>query len=183
MSAAGGGPPGDEPRPARRVVAVRDASMDVARSDLSIEELEAVDPALADFLRLWDSRRAGRDIPARADFTPEDLRAHLGFINVMEPTPEGSFRYRLVGAGIAAIVGRDVTGLTLEEIYSDRARDNGKLILQTATRDRCPVFADGMLDVPGKRWLEFRLLLLPLAGADGTVARFFQRMTFPKLGR
>ncbi|HYC02414.1 MAG TPA: PAS domain-containing protein [Azospirillaceae bacterium] len=177
-----GGAGGEAPPP-RRVLAVRDATMDAARSALDAEALAEIDPVLADFLRLWDGRRAGRDIPARADFTPEDLRAHLGFINVLEPTPGGSFRYRLVGTGIVAIVGRDVTGLTLDEIYSDRARDHGRMILEMAARDRCPVFADGQLDVPGKRWLGFRLLLVPLAGSDGAVSRFFQRMTFPQMER
>ncbi|HYE50929.1 MAG TPA: hypothetical protein VEB20_15140, partial [Azospirillaceae bacterium] len=63
-----------------RVLKMRDASMDSARTDLGAEELAALDPELADFLAIWDGRRAGRDIPSRADFLPEDFRGHLGYI-------------------------------------------------------------------------------------------------------
>lgn len=165
-----------------RVLKMRDASMDSARTDLGAEELAALDPELADFLAIWDERRAGRDIPCRADFLPEDFRSHLGYINVVEPGPGDSYRYRLVGTAIAQAVGRDVTGLTLEQIYSGRAAGSGRRILDLASGQRRPVYCDGTLEASGKDWLGFRMLVVPMDGPDGRVVRLFARMSFPNLG-
>jgi hypothetical protein len=63
-----------------------------------------------DLYRYWDSKRAGRAIPARHDIDPAEMRHLLPHLSLVEATIEGRFRYRLVGTRVVQDLGRDVTG-------------------------------------------------------------------------
>jgi hypothetical protein len=64
----------------------------------------------------WDRCRAGRDMPARADFDPLQIPHVMRFLSLIDILPAAPrFRYRLIGTGIVEYFGRDATGLFVDE--------------------------------------------------------------------
>ena len=77
----------------------------------------------------WLGRRDGRSMPSRRDLRPEDLPCCLGWINLVDVDHDPlRFCYRLVGSVIAECYGKDVTGLSVEDIapasYAKVVRDH-----------------------------------------------------------
>ena len=59
-------------------------------------------PKLLDFYALWRGKCGGGRLPARTDFTLEDLRPYIGRIAILDVIDGGSdFRFRLYGTQIA----------------------------------------------------------------------------------
>ena len=82
-------------------------------------ELRFEDPRLHDFVSYWRSKCRDGRLPARADIDPLELKAFMGDMFMLDVVGDPRrFRYRLVGAKIAARVGRDSTGLFQEDAYS-----------------------------------------------------------------
>ena len=68
-------------------------------------------------------------MPSRRDLRPEELPFCLGWINLVDVAYHPlRFRYRLVGSVIAECYGKDVTGLSVEDIapvsYAKVVREN-----------------------------------------------------------
>ena len=68
-------------------------------------------------------------MPSRRDLKPEDLPCCLGWINLVDVDHRPlRFRYRLVGSVIAESYGKDITGLSVEDIapacYAQVVRDH-----------------------------------------------------------
>src|SRR5215469_7197541 len=67
-------------------------------------------PQLRFLLAYWETLRAGRAMPLVAEIDPLAMKPALGYILLVDPEPDGDFRYRLYGSRIAAISGFDLTG-------------------------------------------------------------------------
>lgn len=69
----------------------------------------------------WETRRRGREFPARRDFDPWDLRYALGYISLLDVLRDPlRFRFRLQGVGIAERIGMDMTGKFVEAMPDRR---------------------------------------------------------------
>ena len=65
--------------------------------------------------RDWDSRRGGREFPARADFDVLDFKYVIGQLALIDVTYDPlRFRFRLHGTGISQRVGYEMTGKELD---------------------------------------------------------------------
>lgn len=65
----------------------------------------------------WDSRRAGRPMPARADIDPLGMGYILGNLTLVEVRhggPQLQFRFRLFGVNLVEDMGFDPTGQDLD---------------------------------------------------------------------
>ena len=74
----------------------------------------------------WSSLRSGGQLPSRAQIDPRALKRLLPTVSLIDVTAEATatvYRQRLAGTGLYNIYGREITGCTLEEIYS--AEDAG----------------------------------------------------------
>ena len=71
----------------------------------------------AGLFRLWDEKRAGRAMPARADFDPAEMKPWLGRLALLDvlPGPPMDFRYRLCGTRTVEEYGVDLTGKRFTE--------------------------------------------------------------------
>lgn len=67
----------------------------------------------------WASkRRTAVDLPSRDDIRPEEIKALLPYIWIMDfDRPARLFRYRLIGTAVVEGVGKDFTGHTLAECH------------------------------------------------------------------
>ena len=67
-------------------------------------------------LDLWEAKRAGRPLPARADFTMDDLLPWLGHLMLLDVLDGGDdFRFVLYGTALVEIFGFDLTGQRVSE--------------------------------------------------------------------
>jgi len=125
---------------------------------------------------LYDAwRRLGGDkgiIPFRRDFDPRDHVALLPHMFVIEATdePEPRFRYRLVGTNIVETLGRDATGIWIDDLYKDAPEviEGFKIILHSGR----PVRTYGKLTWLEKDFLSYESGTFPLLTDDGRIGRF-----------
>ena len=75
------------------------------------------DARLTRLLADWEARRRGRAFPARADFTPHDLKYLIGNLSLLDVVYAPlRFRYRIHATRLAQRVGVELTGKWVDEI-------------------------------------------------------------------
>jgi len=75
-------------------------------------------PALAELLAYWRSKRAGDAVPQYARFSARELSRHLGSVVVADALPGfENFRYRLVGSRVTRYFLSDATGKTIDQEF------------------------------------------------------------------
>ncbi len=133
----------------------------------------------------WNARREGRPMPRREDLRPSDLKAHLGWLSILEALPGYTdFRYRLIGSRVTQYFGSDSTGHTLRQIYGltpvkpERIDDLVALHHLVCT-NALPMRVRGPAGVWGGRsHPAFDSLYLPLADEDGKPTLVLMAFTF-----
>jgi hypothetical protein len=129
------------------------------------EERLGHDPRLLNLLRLWQSKRAARMAPARAEFRPEDLQPWLGNIILLDVIEGGKdFRFRLFGSAVAREAGFDMTGKLLSEYPIKTTLPFLFEVQREVVRRACPALTEHNPAVPNVR--RRRRLLLPFS-SDG----------------
>mgnify|MGYP006437575267 CR=1 FL=1 len=121
----------------------------------------------------WRGKLRDGALPARADVDPVDLRRmlpRLALIDVLREPQGLAFRYRLTGTEIVNRAGRDPTGKRFDELYDGdyltTANDTYRRVVDSGrphTSDRVYPL------VPGREYMRYDRLLLPLAGDGATV--------------
>ena len=110
--------------------------MDATRMPLD----DVADARILAVLSYWRDRRRDAGMPRRADIEPTALRAHLDRISLVDVTHDPlRYRFRLVGTGVARVVGHDNTGRWVDEIEPKAQRDILIAHYGAAVRERAPV--------------------------------------------
>lgn len=119
----------------------------------------------------WRSKQQGDRLPARADIDPADLRSmlpRLALIDVLREDEGLAFRYRLTGTEIVNRAGRDPTGKRFDELYRGEYLETAKETYRQVVETGQPHTSDRVYPlVPGREYMSYDRLLLPLA-SDGT---------------
>lgn len=77
--------------------------------------LELKTPVLRQLYRDWEERRRGRELPARADFDPLDLKYCIGNLSLIDVAYNPlRFRFRLHASTVSQSMGFDLTGKSLD---------------------------------------------------------------------
>lgn len=145
----------------------------VVKSKLTAELNPTLDdaPVLKDLLDYWRARCPEGGIPNRRDINPGDLKAHLGNLFIAEPLEGGAdFRYRLIGADLTALHGREFTGSTVRQLlwgFSTADADAVINAYQIVVRKHLVLRAGGGMVWAEKDFLKFDSLHLPIAAPDG----------------
>lgn len=136
---------------------------------------------LREFYRMWDTKRAGREMPARRDFDPLEFGALLGFVSLTGVSYVGDlprFRYRLIGTSITQVVGRDASGRWLDEIYSADAYRKVVVGFEWILKHRRPIRAKGTLRHANRDWLAVELIDAPLSSDGRQIDMFISCLEF-----
>lgn len=136
---------------------------------------------LAAFHAIWRARLDGERLPAWKDFAFEDFlgwhrQVALSDITREDPDPQ----FRICGTGVVEILGVDLTGKKLSHIGPEQGR--GELLHHfEQIRDRKLIgFMAGLVAIPGREFMQFKVLELPLANAAGEVGQVLHAMVRPK---
>lgn len=127
------------------------------------------DARLSYALSAWHRWRGAKRWPARTDIDPLDFRKLLPNLFLVEVSPDGKrFRYTLSGETVRQNLGFELSGLYLEDLFHD---DQLKSIEASYRRVVMGGQAQYMMqhwDRRGQLVMQYRRLLLPLAGKDET---------------
>lgn len=127
-------------------------------------------PKLQQLFDYWESKRAGRKMPSRADIDPLGMSFIIGnliLIDVIAGTPLG-FRIRLHGTNLTERVGYELTGKMLDDLPQIEFRDLTRLSFTKVSNTGMPLCAVNNRVLDG-RALRYETLILPLSGDDAQV--------------
>jgi hypothetical protein len=115
----------------------------------------------------WDRKRAGRSMPARADFDPIDIPTLMPQIFIVDVRNDGrDLTYRLFGTGLVMLFGRELTGQRVGEGQSVNAANESRARYCAIVRDRLPYFHQARLREPHNDFTDIERLILPLSPND-----------------
>jgi len=129
--------------------------------------LELKTPMLRQLYEDWDERRRGREMPARADFDPLDLKYCIGNLSLIDVAGDPPrFRFRIHASTVAGVMGFDLTGKNLDAMpdmeYRRMVADHYNEVLAV----RGPVAKCRNRQMTDQHIWNCEVLVLPLS-ADG----------------
>lgn len=124
---------------------------------------------LAEFVRIWHSKRLGRQVPAWRDFDFYDFKGLHGWIHVDEVIGRDPFdmRCRLWGTRLVELLQHDETGRRLRE--SPSALEDGLIDFHERIIGQPMIGVNLGTSHSYGRWIDFTVVKLPCTGADGDV--------------
>ena len=141
--------------------------------------LDVQHPLLAHLLDYWRRKCGDRAMPSRADIDPLDLREHMGWMILTDVvTPPLRLRFRLIGAEVTRLVGRDSTGKYWDEIYAPEIYDATTAAMRWVVEHGRPLRVLGTLKHAHRAWIDMESLDLPLSSDGETVTMVLTRSIF-----
>lgn len=138
------------------------------------------DPFLQALCQYWDSVRAGRVMPSRADIDPVKIPKLLPYIIMYNVVAGGGYVIRLVGEEVCQFVGRNTTGLPAGAIMTPRSAELMIEILHSVATEKAPKFRAGKAHWhQDKSFREFEACFLPLSSDGETVDIILGGIRFP----
>ncbi len=132
--------------------------------------LDLKSSALRRLLGDWEARRRGRELPARADFDPVDLKYVLGNLSLVDVTHNPRrYRFRIHATAVAEHMGFDLTGKALEAMPDTQYLALVRKHYDSVVASRRPVmqYRDRLLT--DQRVWHCEVLVLPLSTDGQTV--------------
>jgi len=137
-----------------------------------VEELtEPSHPSLKALYAYWLSKKGAAPAPPRSAIRPEEivpLLPDIVLLDVVGDPPR--FRIRLIGTGVVAAYGKDVTGEFIDEIDLDLVGGEVLAQLERAVREFRPqIYRLAYTKTGDQRHLEYERMWLPLSPDGKTV--------------
>lgn len=118
-------------------------------------------PSSREFFAYWDAQRDGRAAPERNDMEPGPIRSLLGDIFVLSYDPVGGYPFRVAGTRICALLGRDLKGESLADLFAPGDRHDIEDILGVVAEEKLAAVAGVKAACRGGTQVPLELLLLP----------------------
>lgn len=133
---------------------------DLGPEDIPWQELRSC-------FELWLSKRDGRELPTRQEFTMHNLKRVLPFVTIFSVEHDPlRFTYSLVGTAITEMMGYDITGKAINDYpHLETSKNN----IEWLVNNRKPYFIKDSPTIWAKKdYQNFSVLSLPLSD-DGEV--------------
>ncbi len=130
-------------------------------------QTRSLPPQLESLLAYWLQKCGGRKMPARDDLPTQDLHPWMGHLALIEIVGENDFRVRLCGTNLIRRFGREATGVRVNELAFDIARQL-TAILKATTKAMAPVVAVSQVAL-GHGISTYCEVALPLYGAGAHI--------------
>lgn len=128
---------------------------------------------LSPFYAIWRGKLRGEALPRWQDFNFEDFAGWHRYVALSDISVESADpKFRIFGSGAAEILGEDLTGKHLTEAVP-AAEADGVIAHFAQLRDQRLIgFLSGKLNKPGREFIDFKVIELPLADDAGEVVQF-----------
>ena len=135
---------------------------------------------LEDCFAFWRSRRAGVTVPPKSSIDPVEMPQHISpHLFLSERTSDGRFRCRLAGTAVCHAFQTNPTGRYLDEMLLPVARANRIRLFQGVVERALPVAYCGNVAEPGRTWIKFRRLMMPITIGGAEPDGIFGMVIFP----
>ncbi len=125
----------------------------------------------ADIYAYWDALRGHREVPARSQIEPADIRHILPDLFILEHKPGAGVRFRLAGTHICALFARELRGCTFDALWlADQTNRMTRIATEVMTR-KTPVILSATALAGSRERLPIEIILLPLRSPEGAVDR------------
>lgn len=133
---------------------------------------------LAELRAYWEGLRNGGALPTRAAVDPRGIAGALDCAFIAERIAPGQARFRISGMQFTDLLGMDARGMPLMSLIApaDRSGFANALEQVFAGPAMVEMWLEGERGI-GRPALDGRLLILPLADADGSVTRAIGALT------
>jgi len=117
----------------------------------------------------WSSLREAGHLPSRSQIDPRHLKRLLPTVSLIDVDMESGkriYRQRLAGTGLYTIYGREITGRTIEDVYSEGEAGYWREQLDKVVREGRPTVGCQTVAVRPGQTCSLLWIRLPLA-SDG----------------
>jgi hypothetical protein len=112
----------------------------------NVASADIPDERLRDLVAYWHEQRGSNPLPGRDDVDPLDLPhkllPNMILLDIVGSERYRRFRFRLVGTAIYTHVGRELTGLHIDEALPEPYLSYVSFTHATAADRRCPVYSE-----------------------------------------
>lgn len=119
----------------------------------------------------WDRLRADRAAPERSEIDPAKIGRLLGDIFLLENSANERFSVRLAGTRLCALLGQEIRGRSLVEIFAQEDKPALSGLLDGVADDASPAIAGVEGETADGRKIALELIALPLRHRGLTHAR------------
>lgn len=119
----------------------------------------------------WDRLRGVRTSPERAEIDPAQIGRLLGDIFLLERDGANRYGIRLAGTRLCALIGKEIRGRSLAELFADDDRPALFGALEAVDDDAVPAVAGVIGETADGRSLDLEMVALPLRHRGRTHAR------------
>ena len=135
------------------------------------------DKIIKDLFTYWENLRADRLAPARSEIDPRKIKGTLEHTFILETVSNGPPRFRLAGIEVCDLLGMELRGMPAHALIEDVERDgfNETLALVLKTPHIVELRLEGQ--IAGGRFVQGRMILLPLQDENGQMTRILGAAT------
>jgi hypothetical protein len=118
----------------------------------------------------WQSKRAGRAMPARADVDPAEMKSFLPHLVLFDVEHDPlDFRYRLIGTLVRENLHENHTGKRMSEIPHQKEPNTIWKNHVHVTKTGAPMLGQAPYVGPNKDFMSMEAVIMPLSDDDQTV--------------
>ncbi len=139
------------------------------------------DPRLEEAHVYWQSKKAGRPMPRRADLDPIEIPKLLQHVMLIDVEGPGRYRFRLIGTAIADEHGINATGSDVADVVKGQElKSHVTALLDECVRERRALYSECLFFSPESGLVErhTKRLLMPLSEDGETVTMIFKLQIF-----
>ena len=140
----------------------------------SQDETHILHPSSRALFRYWETIRAERPAPSRADLDPGKIRSLVPNLFIAEYAAMARmFRWRLAGTAICEIYGRELTGSNMLAGWDGFETNIISRFLNATMTGRQPSVLRFRLQTDREQLIGTELMAFPLLAADGVTTHIF----------
>ena len=143
-------------------------SIELATYRLSRSSNQMIHSEIRALYTYWESLRAGRPCPYRAEVDPRDMTGDARHLFVLEDVGQGNLRFRLAGTALIDAFGYEMRGMSARSIMAGKARESFVALVAETLAE--PGVGYARLHAPDGVTV-WEVVLLPLRGNFGEVDR------------
>ena len=158
--------------------------MDSRKSLITAEwdVLNFQEPVLQQLHEYWRRRCGARAMPARPDIDVAEIPGLLPYVFVIDVLENPrDFRFRVAGTHIRQALGEELTGRHIADAFPPDFGGEVKAIWSRVVDQRTPVRGWGDLWVPGKEFLKWEGVAMPLSSDSEAVNMLLGGVIFPQI--
>lgn len=139
---------------------------------------EEADDRLKQVYAYWQSKRAGRAMPARRDIDPAEITPVLPHLMLIDVEPGPRYRYRLFGTAVTDAFGMNPTGKCVDEVMTGEYKAFLLGLYDDLCAEKKPIYSTSIYGTKREARMWTQRLMLPLSSDGAAVDKVLACQVF-----